>query len=520
MRLSRGYITALDIQDRYVKCTQMKYSSHSWSIHQTAQKEIPQPENGGASNHTHIAHTIRTLLEEMDIYPPRHLVTCISGRDAAVRLVSLPPVADKHMKNIEEMVRYELMMHLPMNVEQMSYDYQVLDRNADRTLVLTVAAKRSVVDKHIKLLSLAGVSPDVVTTTSLTLLNAFVQREPDAMTTGRIGLVCLRDTSGDVVVCEDSRLIYSRSFTFPTHAGKEQLMREIHSSFHTYIKARNGNSGDDSEENGYIENIHVMTEDGVLPMELIEDDLSQITPGTSWQIFPTGDDLSLGLALSGARTSSRSISSFLMRLNLRRQITQAERIGRKKALKTRLAYVAPAVAIPILMAISVMLWWQVQEVGKEIRSVRETQAVSRRRMGSIKQLKEQEKELQQQVAFLDWSLKDYPMVSYRLYQIARTIPDSLWLKEVSIPEQKIRKRKRYTTSPAISRLKIIGYAHEQEHIVEFLTALKAYPCFSAVKQESTSEVRMSGDRILEFQIGLTSHAGKTAPQLAKAGVDR
>lgn len=520
MRLGKGDITALDIQDRYVKCVQMKYSSHSWSIHQTGMKEIPDPENDGAPNHTNIAHTIRSLLQEMDIYPPRNLVTCISGRDAAVKLLFLPPVADKHMKNLEEMVKYELMSHLPMNVEQMSYDYQVLDRNIDRTLVLTVAAKRSVIDRHMKLLSLAGVAPDVVTTTSLTLLNAFAQREPESITNGSVGLVCLRDTSGDVVVCEDGRPVYTRSFSLSAHGGKEQLIRELHNSFDTYIKARNGNSVEDSEENDYIEAIHLMTEDGVLPMGMTEDDLSKITPGTSWQTLPMGDDLFLGLALSGARTSPRPISGSLMRLNLRRQIAQEERVSKKKALQSRLAHMAPAMAILILMAISGMLWRQVQETDKKIRSVREAQEVSRRRMGSMKHLIEKEKELQKQVAFLGWSMEMYPMVSYRLYQIAQTIPDSLWLKEVSIPEQKVSRRKRSTAPPAISKLRVVGYAHEQEHIVEFLTALKAYPCFSDVKQESTSEVRMSGGSVLEFQIGLVSHAGKTEIQLAEAGVDR
>jgi len=263
-----------------------------------------------------------------------------------------------------------------------------------------------------------------------------------------------------------------------------------------------------------------MTEDGVLPMGLTEYDLSQTLPGTSWQVFPMENDLSLGLALSGARSNPKPISRSIMRLNLRKQIAQKERARSKKDIRDRLKQMAPAMAIPILMIISGILWWQVQEVGKEIRSVREAQEMSRKNIGSIKQLTEQEKELQKQIAFLDWSGDAYPMVSYRLYQIAQTIPDNLWLKEVSIPEQKISKRKRHATPPAISRLRIIGYSHEQEHIVEFLTALKAYPCFSDVKQESTSEVRMSGERVLEFQIGLVSHAGKTETQLAKAGAKR
>ncbi|MFC1716761.1 PilN domain-containing protein [Candidatus Poribacteria bacterium] len=527
MKLGRGYITALDIQDKYVRCVQVKYSSHSWSVKQTAQKEIPAPKDGDTSNQEHIEKTIAALLEEMGIYPPRNLVTCISGHAAPVRLLSLPPVDDETVDKIDGMVRFQLMTQPPMSVAESNYDYQVLDRNDERILVLTVAAKRTVLNRHLKLLSSVGISPDVITTSSIALLNAFVQRKSDVIATGCIGLVCLRYTNGDVVVYKNGRPVYTRSF--PLHADgekKEQVMQELRNSFANYINLRNESSVEDSEENGHsrehIEEIHFMTEDDELPSGMTRDDLSGIVPGASWQLVPMENNLSLGLALSGARIHSRSISSSrsLMCLNLHRQIAQEERVKRKKDIKDGLKRMAPAIAIAILMIISSILWWQVQKVGKETQSVREAQDISRKRMGSMKQLTEQEKELRNQIAFLDWSDHAYPMVSYRLYQIAQTIPDSLWLKEVSIPEQKVRRRKRHTTPPAMSRLRVTGYAREQEHIVEFLAALKVYPCFSDVKQESTSEVRMSGERVLEFQIGLTSHAGKTEAQLAKAGGDR
>ena len=153
MRFSNRYITALDIQDRYVKCVQIRCSLHSWSAQKTSLKEIPPPEVPAyagiedSSRDVHIAHVIRSLLQEMDIYPPENVVSSISGRDAAVKLLTLPPVGDRSIKDIEEMVRYELMMHLPVNIEQMGYDYQIMERNDDGTRILTAAAKRSVLNK-------------------------------------------------------------------------------------------------------------------------------------------------------------------------------------------------------------------------------------------------------------------------------------------------------------------------------------------------------------------------------------
>ena len=118
-------------------------------------------------------------------------------------------------------------------------------------------------------------------------------------------------------------------------------------------------------------------------------------------------------------------------------------------------------------------------------------AASKRRMDLISSLGDMEKDLQKQIQSLDWVTDNYPMVSYRLYQIAQTIPDSLWLKEVYIPERQTSRKRNRSEQRQFSTLYVVGYSHEQNHIEEFLEALRGCDCFSDVKQESTSEVRLA-----------------------------
>ncbi len=509
MRLNSKYITALDVQDRYVLCVQIRYSSGSWDIYKTSRKEIPPPENDENSSHyAQTAHAIKSLLQTMDIYPPKNLVTSISGRDAAVKLLSLPPVSDKNLKDVEGMVRYELMMHLPVNVEQMGYDYKIVERSDDETKILTAAAKRNVLNRHLKLLALAGVRPDVVTTSCLTLFNAFAGKEPESIESGRVALVCLRDSSGDVVVCEDGNLTYARSFTFQAGGDKEQLVREIHNSFDTYSKSR-------GSENTDVESICLMTEDGQLPSYLTEDDLSRIAPTSQWKMYSTGDDLAFGLALAGARFDFRSTSPSPFRINLLRQIAQERRAVERKAIWDRLGQMAPAIAAVVLLAISALLWWQVNRAEGELRSLEDARQSNKQRISRISQLNETEENLQERIASLDWAASGYPMVSYRLYEIAQTMPGDLWLKEVYIPEKQTSSKKKKNEQPPISKLYVVGYAQEQHQIEGFLSDLRKCDCFSDVKQESTSEVRLAGERILEFKIGLISDPRR----LVKASLD-
>jgi len=506
MRFSNRYIVALDIQDRYVKCAQIRYSAHSWNVQKTALKEIPPSEDNEDSSHDiNTAHIIKSLLQEMDIYPPANVVTSISGKDVAIRLLALPPVGDRNVRDIEEMVKYELMMHLPVNIEQMGYDHQIMERDDDGTRILTAAAKRSVLNRHLKLLSLAGVYPDVVTASSLMLFNTFVGKEPESIRSGtNVGLVCLRDSNGDVVVCENGNLTYARSFTFQIDGSKEQLTREIHNSFDTYSRSRISEVGAGLRARS-VSTIYLMTEDGQLPANLTEDDLSRTVPGSRWRIYPAGDDLALGLALADAHFDPKSLPLLPLRVNLLKQIAGERRAAERKAMRAKLARMAPAIAILILLIVSGALWWQVRRAEDKLRFTQNAQQASRQRIDRISQLSEIEKGLLKQIESLDLVEDNYPMVSYRLLRIARTIPDSLWLKEVYIPEKQISTKKKRDEQQSASRMYVVGYAHEQHQIEQFLDGLRKCDCFSDVKQESTSEVRLAGERVLEFRIALTSN---------------
>jgi len=443
----------------------------------------------------------------MDIYPPKNVVVSISGKDAAVRLLNLPPLGDRKAKDVEEMIRYELMMHLPVNIEQMGYDYQIVESSDDGTKILTAGAKRSVLNRLLKLLSLAGVYPDAVTTSSFMLFNALAEKEE--IGNDRIGLVCLREPDGDAVVCEDGNLVYARSFAFQSSGEKEQVIRELHNSFDTYSRSRTSDA--EQEERSSVSVIHLVTE-GDNNLHLTEEDLSHVAPGAQWELHKAEDDLAFGLALAGSRSRAKPARLSLLRINLLKQVIREKRTAERKATWARVERMAPAIAIIVLLAISGMLWYQVYRAGEKLQILEDARQTNKQRGDQVSKLIKTEEGLQKQAKHLNWAAEDYPAVSYRLYEIALAIPDSLWLKEVKIPEWQPSRKKREQLQP-ISKLYVIGYANEQRQIEEFLSNLRKCDCFSDVKQESTSEARLASEKMLEFKIGLTSNPvrGNSAP---------
>ena len=209
-----------------------------------------------------------------------------------------------------------------------------------------------------------------------------------------------------------------------------------------------------------------------------------------------------------------------VRVNLLKQVFQEKRLAERKAIGARLKRMAPVIAAFILLAVSATLWWQAHRAGDKLHFIEKAQQVSKQRIDRISELSKVEEGLRKQIESLNWVTEDYPMVSYRLYQIARAIPNSLWLKEVYIPERQMGRKKRRGEQSPLSKLYVVGYAHEQHEIVGFLDSLRKCECFSDVKQENTSEVRVAGEKILEFRIGLTSKPRSDGAQLAKVNLDK
>ncbi len=126
MRLGSKYITVLDINDEYIRCAQVLRASGEWRVWRSAVEE-------NVSSDENMPYVVKSLLQEIDAHPPKNMVISISGRDTSIKLFDFPPMDDEKLRDVEGIVRYELMAHLPMKIETTYYDYQVIGSDAHRT---------------------------------------------------------------------------------------------------------------------------------------------------------------------------------------------------------------------------------------------------------------------------------------------------------------------------------------------------------------------------------------------------
>ncbi len=145
---------------------------------------------------------------------PRRLVT--------MRSVSMPAVGKEELQGILD---YEVERHVPFPLEEAQYDFQVLERDAEKATVLLAAARKEEIGRYLALLQEAGITPTAVGVSTVASLNTLLYNQGRAETV--TALIDLRDGEAELGVARQGVLQYSRYLTLGPAAPLDVLAPEI-----------------------------------------------------------------------------------------------------------------------------------------------------------------------------------------------------------------------------------------------------------------------------------------------------
>ncbi|MDE2059605.1 MAG: pilus assembly protein PilM [candidate division NC10 bacterium] len=146
---------------------------------------------------------------------PRRLVT--------MRSVSMPAVGEEELKGILE---YEVERYIPFPPEEVQYDFQVLERDAEKAIVLLAAARKEEISRYLAFLEEAGIKPTAFGVSAFASLNTLLfnqERDAEPLRT----LIDLRDGEAELGLAKNGILRYSRYLTLGPTAPLDLLMPEI-----------------------------------------------------------------------------------------------------------------------------------------------------------------------------------------------------------------------------------------------------------------------------------------------------
>ena len=170
-----------------------------------------------------VTDAIREAIAATGVKNPM-IVTAVGGRDVIIKKIQIERVKEQQAR---ELMRWEAEQHVPFDMESVELDFNILDpEGVDPSMdVLLVAAKRDLVEGKMRLLTDAGLAPQVVDVDAFALHNAFELSYPDAMR-GVVGLLNIGHEVTNINILDDGIPILTRDIGVGTKSFREDLQRD------------------------------------------------------------------------------------------------------------------------------------------------------------------------------------------------------------------------------------------------------------------------------------------------------
>lgn len=148
----------------------------------------------------------------------KNVAVALPEAQVFTRAISFPLLTEAE---IASAVKWEAEQYIPFPIAEAIVQHQIIERRENATppgvLVLLVASPRSLVEKYIKLLTMAGLNAIAVETELLSLVRAIAP-------TNQVAIIAdFGASSTDIAIAKNSQLVFSRSI--PT--GGEAFSRAV-----------------------------------------------------------------------------------------------------------------------------------------------------------------------------------------------------------------------------------------------------------------------------------------------------
>ena len=156
-------VVGLDIGSHAVKVCQLKQTSSGYAIITLGSTVLPEGavEDGTLNDPEIVSKAISDLFQNLKI-KNKKIGFSISGYSVIVKKVNLAVMEDAQL---EEHIMAEAEQYIPFDIEDVYLDFQDLktgSKEADRTDVMLVAAKKEIVDDYLEMLRSLNLSPVIV----------------------------------------------------------------------------------------------------------------------------------------------------------------------------------------------------------------------------------------------------------------------------------------------------------------------------------------------------------------------
>jgi type IV pilus assembly protein PilM len=212
--MAAKYLTGIDIGYSSIKAVSISHKDNPPKLLSFGQIAAPQPGivSDADLDLEAVANAIKALLNEVKP-PSKDIVIALPESNIFTRVVyDLPFLTDDELA---QAIRYAAEEFVPMPINDVNLNYQILFRSPQkgpksRTVVFVVASPKSLVEKYLKVATLADIKPQAIETEMIATARALVSYNQFSPTTLIIQLGAI---ATDFAVVSEGLILLTRSIS-------------------------------------------------------------------------------------------------------------------------------------------------------------------------------------------------------------------------------------------------------------------------------------------------------------------
>jgi len=488
----------LDIGARFIKLVELKRDKGGIMLTKIGIKEVPGDQHIDREKIT--AQLISELFLENKIKPGPVNIS-VSGQSVFVRFVKLMQIKEDKLK---QTMKFEAQNQIPFSLNEVMWDWSLLTKTKDAPKkAVIVAIKKNLVEELILKLNSVKLSAKLIDVAPISVYNCMAFNEDyDGQAAGAILDV---GTKSSNLIIFNKGSIWIRSFPIAgdqmeeaKEQGVDELLAEIERSLEYYFMQ----AGEDAPKDKKIErffltgggsmagsmedkffskfNVKPQALDPFRKLRISKDVFQKLDGGGSKNQFSTA----VGAALRG-------LANLKIEINFLNEALSEKKGSREKRFYSGLSMATGAL---ILIALFIFVRQDYSIKKGQLDKVEEMIETYRVYEPKIKKIREEEGILRGNMDTLYQAASSRAVWLDMFKAVSSMLPKDVWITDVSgiVSIEK----------SGLGRMDMNGKALSYQSVNNFVSSLKALPCFSDVRPVSSSvdKDKNTGEEIVKFSI--------------------
>ena len=216
----------IDFSDLSLKLLQLEKKGGKDQVHSYAYLDIPPAcfSDGRIEDKAQIAQLVREALKKASPgkIKTKKVICSLPESKIFLRIISIPKM---EQKEIGEAIKWEIEASIPLSIDQIYYDWQLLGEKGGKQSILTVAVAREAADEILEVLELAKLEVCALESESMALARSLIDKK--SQTDEAILIVDLGAKMTNFIVTQNGVPFFTSSIPFSSEGVTDAIAKSL-----------------------------------------------------------------------------------------------------------------------------------------------------------------------------------------------------------------------------------------------------------------------------------------------------